>query len=279
VREGSLTRTGSLTRGTIPFFSAAFGITWLFQLPAVLALRGIIPGPVERFLLPVGLGALGPMLAAVMVARVEAGGDGLRNLFRPIGAWRVGVRWYLVALGLPGAILVAGMAVYRLLTGDDAPLVYLPTAPERIVAMFVFSVGEEVGWRGFALPRLQLRYGPLGASLIIGILWALWHFPMFLLAGLTPPVFAIMIPFLVAGSVVFTWVYNRTGQSLLLAILLHMGAHLNNSNLALPGNVTPLIVHTVGYCVVALALVLADRKAWTLPQGSTSALGGAREVA
>jgi membrane protease YdiL (CAAX protease family) len=240
----------------------------LLQLPAVLALVDVIDAPVERFLLPVGLGAFGPMLAAVLVCRFESGSAGVRALFRPLRRWRVGAGWYLIALGWPGMILVAGMLLYRLVGGDDAgPIFFLPASPERIVATLAFSFGEEIGWRGFALPRLQHRYGPLAASVIIGVLWTFWHVPMFLLAGLPPVICALMIPFLVGGSIVFTWVYNRAGQSLLLSILLHMGAHLNNSHLALPANITPLVVHTIGYVVVALVLVMGDRKAWRGPQG------------
>jgi membrane protease YdiL (CAAX protease family) len=157
---------------------------------------------------------------------------------------------------------VAGRAVYSLFGGGNAgPWLYPPASAERIAAMIFFSVGEEIGWRGFALPRLQERYGPLIASLILGFVWGLWHIPMFLIAGLSPGTIAMLILlFMPAGSLVFTWIYNHTRGSLLLAILVHMGAHLNNSHQALPGNVTPAVIHTVAYCFVALVLVLGDRK-------------------
>jgi len=241
---------------------AAFGITWSLQLPALLAHLGFIPGPIERFLLLVGLGAFGPLLAAVLASRLESGRQGVAALFRPLRTWRVGPGWYLLALALPGAIFVAGRGVYSLLGGADAgPFFYPPVTSERIAGMIFFSIGEEIGWRGFALPRLEERYGALVASLILGFVWGLWHLPMFVIAGLSPGTIAMSILlFVPAGSVVFTWIYDHTRGSLLIAILLHMGAHLNNSHQALPGNVTPAVIHTVAYCVVALVLVLADRK-------------------
>jgi membrane protease YdiL (CAAX protease family) len=247
-------------RGTLPFFVAAFGITWSLQLPAVLALRGIIPGPLERYLLPLGLGAFGPLLAAVFVARSESGRAGVRALFRPLRLWRVAPGWYLVALGLFAATYAAGTAVYLLLGGTHAgPWLYAPDNRERIAAMVVFPIGEEIGWRGLALPRLQQRHGALSASLRLGVAWALWHTMMFLVAGTSATLFTMSCLNIIAGSVVFTWIYNHTRGSLLLAILAHVGVHLSNPAHALPGNPTPFLIFTVALCVVAGALVLADR--------------------
>jgi membrane protease YdiL (CAAX protease family) len=248
----------------VPFFAMAFGLTWLLQLPALLAHLGLMAGPAARFMGLVGLGAFGPMLAAIIAAWLEGGGPQVRATMQPFGAHRVGALWFLVALLLPGALLVAGRATCALLgLRVDGPWLYPPASAAQIAAMVVFSVGEEVGWRGFALPRLQQQLGPGVASFVIGVLWGLWHGPMLVLAGVTTPAaLALLVPFFLAGSLVFTWVYNRTGQSLLVAILAHAGAHLNNSHQALPGNLGPLAVHTAAYGVLAVVLMSADRAAW-----------------
>ncbi len=242
---------------TGPFFALAFAITWLVQLPAAMVALGLLPGPIDRFMPLAGIGAFGPLIAAVLVARRSPGGA--RGLFARLKI-RVGARWYLVALTLPGLVLAAGMLVYRLLGGDGS-LIYPPTDGERIAALIVFPIGEEVGWRGLALPRLLQRHGPIAASVILGVLWGLWHIPMFVLAGGTALVFAASMVMLVAGSFMFTWMFNRTGGSLLLAILLHVGVHLSNPNLAMP-DVMPLVVYTIAMCVFAGLIVVADPKVW-----------------
>jgi uncharacterized protein len=252
--------------GVLPFFVLAFGITWLLQLPAVFASYSLIVGPPSKFMPFVGLGAFGPMLAAILVCRAEDGRGAAGALFRQLSTPRVGASWYLVALAHPGTIFVAGMAVFAVAGGQGGgPWFYPPSTGARILAMFFFAFGEELGWRGFALPRLQRRYGPLAASLIIGVAWALWHIPMFTLAGISMNLLPLLTLHIVSGSVVLTWLYNRTGGSLLIAVLGHMGSHLNNSHQALPGNVTPVAVHAVAYAVVAMALIVVDKKAWRLP--------------
>jgi membrane protease YdiL (CAAX protease family) len=261
-------------RGTALFFIAALGFTWLLQLPAVLAQRGVVAGPVDRFMPLAALGSFGPLLAAVVVSRFGPGGGGVRALFRPLRTWRVGAVWYLVALGLFAAIHVAGTAVYTLFGGSDAgSWLYLPENGQHVAAMILIPIAEEPGWRGFALPRLQERYSALKASLLLGVGWALWHTMMFVLQGTSPFTFAVSMVNILAGSVIFSWIYNRTRGSLLIAILAHVGAHLDNPTRALPGNATPFVVYTVAICVAAIALVVGDRRVWRdpylVPRGRT----------
>ncbi len=241
------------------YFALAFVITWGLQLPAVLAARGAIPGPPERFMALVGLGAFGPMVAAMIAARVE--GTGVRALLRPLGTWRVGARWYLAALLLPGGIFAVAAGVYDVF-GHAEPLLYPPDNPAFVAAAIVFPLGEEIGWRGFALPRLRDRVGPLAASAILGVLWTLWHVPMLTLQGVSPALYLVFVPYMVAGSVLFTWIYQHTRGSLLLAVLAHVGVHLNNPGHALPGRATPIVIHTVAFVTLAIVLLVIDRAAW-----------------
>lgn len=248
-----------MTRGIVVFFAVAFGFTWLFQLPALLATYGVIAGPAGRFLPLSGLGALGPLVAAVVAARSEGRPGAVRQVFRSLGQWRVHPGWYVLALFGSGALFVIGRAVYVLFGGSDAgPWIYPPVEPPRIAAMIFFPFGEEVGWRGYAQPRLQERIGALGASVVIGTFWCLWHLVMFLVSGESVGTLVAMLPFFIGGSVASAWVYNRTRGSLLLAVLAHVGAHLNNTNRALPANVTPVVIHTVAFAVAALVIVALD---------------------
>jgi membrane protease YdiL (CAAX protease family) len=248
------------------YFVLAFAVTWGLQLPAVLAARGAIAGPPERYMALVGLGAFGPMAAAMIASRVE--GSGVRALFAPLGRWRVAVRWYLAALCVPGAIFVVAAGAYNAL-GHAEPLVYPPNQAAFVAAAIVFPFGEEIGWRGFALPRLRDRVGPLAASVIIGVLWTFWHVPMLTLQGVSPVLYLVFVPFMVGGSIFFTWIYQHTRGSLLVAVLVHVGAHLNNPGHAMPARSTPMIIHTIAYVLLALALVRLDRCVG-IPNGSRS---------
>jgi membrane protease YdiL (CAAX protease family) len=248
---------------TFPFFAMALGFTWLLQLPGALAVQGVIAGPVERYMPLGGVGAFGPLVAAIVAARFEGGRGGVRALFARVGIWRVGPFWYAVALGIFAALYVVGSALFRAFGGTEAgQWLYPPENGVHVMAMVIMPLVEEPGWRGFALPRLQTRYGALAASLILGVLWAFWHTMMFIVQGANPLIFAVSIANIVVGSVIFSWIYNRTRGSLLLAILAHAGVHLSNPTHALPANLTPFVVYTVAIAVGGCVLIATDRSAW-----------------
>jgi membrane protease YdiL (CAAX protease family) len=199
----------------ITFFVLAYALTWpVIPLVSVSPLLGL-PG------------LFGPTLAAVVVAFVTGGKSALRDLASRLVRWRVGACWYAVALGLP-AILALTAAGLHLLLGVPTPLRLGGLSALNFV-VFVFVVGEEVGWRGYALPGLLARRSALTASLIVGVLWGAWHLPTFFVEeapqyGLPLPAFSIMT---VAYSVLITWVYLHTEGSVLIATLLHGAINLS----------------------------------------------------
>jgi membrane protease YdiL (CAAX protease family) len=257
---------------TAGFFALTFAITWSLQAPSTLATLGAIAGPAEKFLPLAGLGAFGPMLAAIALSSRRAGGAGVRALFAGIAPKRELWRWYVFALVVPGLLLAVPLALYGAVTGRAVgPLVYPPDAPERWIALVFFSFGEEIGWRGYALPRLMARYGALGASLIVGALWTLWHGPMFVMEGSALRMMILAAPLMLGGSVLYTWAYRRTERSLLVALLLHAGAHLNNSFRALPTNTLPATIHAIAYTALAALLIAFDRETFAWRSAGASA--------
>ena len=239
------------------FYLLAFGFSWLGWAPAVLGSRGIAPFDEPAFRLLLILPAVGPALAAVIVTRATQGKDGVRGLLRALIQWRVGLAWYAVAVLGPALLLLAGQAITKLLglaatyTGlEGEPL---PLAISAFMVALLSNPWEEVGWRGFALPRLQKRYTTWPATLIVGLLWGLWHLPLFFWAG-NPMSEYPFLPWLigtVAEAFLYTWLYNRTGGSVLLVALFHV--MLNTWGAVVPG--VSVVAMAILYCLIALVLV------------------------
>ena len=174
------------------------------------------------------VGGLGPMLAAILMTAYRSGMSGVRRLFGQLKRWRVSPFWYAVALlGIP-AIGLAAAAVHvtlggTLATGNVSAMLASLPFQFVFVALIGGGVDEEMGWRGYALPRLQALYDPVGANLILGVLWTCWHLPLFFVGSdvFARSPFALYLLETTAISFVLGWLYNSTGGSLLLAVLGH----------------------------------------------------------
>ena len=199
----------------IAFFVLAYLLTWwVYPLLRFSPLLGIF-------------GLLGPALAAIIMAAVTEGKPGVKALLRRTVLWRVGVPWYVIALGLP-TILSLATAALAYLVGASEFIRVGTLAPIELV-LFVLVVGEELGWRGYALPKLLERRSPLSASLILGVLWGLWHLPTFVIPG-TPqyglPATAFVL-LTIEYSILMTWVFLHTRGSVLIATLFHGALNLS----------------------------------------------------
>ena len=189
----------------------ALVLSWLPVIPYAL---GLFPAP---------LLASGPFLAAIITVAAVGGKKGLRAYFRRLIRWRVGVGWYVVAFLAP----VAGWAIVAyvnvLLGAAPPPPVQLAgwslivTSTLGLLINPFGGAWEEPGWRGYALPLLLRRHSALVASALLGVIWALWHIPLFL-TGLIPWPDAVLV---FALSFVFTAIYLHTAGSVLIAFLLH----------------------------------------------------------
>lgn len=221
--------SGFLTRHAL-----GLGITLMFLLtwPIDLANSGLLPIPVPFVV--VLLVGWGFVFASIIMTGLTLGKDGVVALLKRFLIWRVNWKWYLVAFLLSPAMQFASVLLTAWLTGVPADfgnaLVYqvVPLSMNvllLIVIWFLFDVitnGEEMGWRGYVLPRLQAKYNALVASLIVGVLWGAWHLPKFLGVGANSErSFAWFLVFTVAEAVLYTWLYNNTRGSLLLVTIFH----------------------------------------------------------
>lgn len=254
------------------YFVGAYVWTWAFNVVKILAQRGIVSVSLPLIVLDIAAG-LGPLVAALFVVGYEAGPAARRALLGQLLRWRVPGRWYVIAIGGPIALTAVAFALW-LATGGSAPpaeaLAQWALLPVFFLYIFVVGGGvdEEVGWRGYALPRLQQGYGALGASVILGVAWAGWHIPAWFTPGsgqdaTSFPVFVISV---IAAAILLTSLYNSTGGSLPVVILAHTVFDLCSTGpwsralFALPpdqSGMDPFTLLTVVLVIVAGGVVLA----------------------
>jgi uncharacterized protein len=263
----------------VSFFVMTYAFTWLVWSPWVLGQdgAGLLPINISQtasgYLNATAILA-GPTLSAFIMTATTEGRAGVRRLLGRLVLWRVGLRWYLFALiGVP-LIILLGTMVYSMempnlaaLGGPSYLLSYL--ASFALVTVLGGPLLEEIGWRGFALPRMEPLHGPLLASLILGVLWALWHLPEFLVPSWAASSggggilsITLFIVFAITVTVVITWVFNNTRASVLLAILVHSSIDTFTIPLAaiFPAwAIASALPLTIGFGVVAVALIVLTR--------------------
>ncbi len=260
-------------RALVVFFLVTFAVTWAFWIPAAMSQRGLITLPIP--LAAAGLaGAWTPSLAGLVMTAAGSGRAGVKRLLDRLTIWRVGIGWYLFALLWPPilSLIVTGVSM---LFGRPAPdfanppvtsvypapreafaAGFLPLLPVVFTTqLFGSSLGEELGWRGYALPRLQAGRSAFLVSLLLGLLWGVWHLPRFWVPGAPLPAagFAWFVAGIALATVLYTWLYNNTGGSLLLVILLHTSQAVTDLFLARVRN-PQLLALVTALLVVAVVL-------------------------
>lgn len=235
----------------ISFFFLAFALTW-WAVP----LGGFLP--------------IGPLAAALIVTAIVDGKPGLRKLGRSMLPPRIRASWYFIAVAIPIGVMTAAFSINLALGAPiealgrlDAWYILLAITASRLIDPLDGPLGEEPGWRGFALPRMMADRGPIKASLLLGTIVAVWHVPLvFLAAEKLPPLFLVAT---VAVTFVYTWLYIRTDGSVFMTMLAHASeGTIKIGALGLVGAASTrmTVLYTASWCVLAIALVLFDRKTW-----------------
>ena len=237
-----------IKRPVLVFFIMAYAWSWSWWLPVVFTLKeqGANPNYIPSWIVPfVLIGAYGPTITSIFLTAYTEGGSGLKRLFARFTKWRAPALVHLIIwLGTPAFLVIA-----MLLSPDSTSLLGQPDWSQLQLIPMVLSSGlvfgplaEELGWRGFALPKLQKRYSALTSSLIIGVLWCFWHTPLFwspggtLVSGQEVTLIAIAKYLLYACglSVIFTWIFNRSRGSVLLPVAFHAMMNANIPFLIFP---------------------------------------------
>lgn len=245
----------------VVFFLLTFAIAWAMWIPAAMSkLSGgsSVLGPDNPLI--GGLGRFAPGITAVLVMAALDGWRGIKDLVRPAGIWRVSTGWYVIALLFePAIVLVSGWL--DALLGVPAPPASLqnPTPypilcviPIMLIYSLPGAIGEELGWRGFALPGLQNKVSALIASTILGIAWGTWHIPLLVYYGQTGwGEILLSVVNTIPVCILFTWVYNGTRGSLLLVTLLHWSQQMIFSYWATPSWTGDALTWLVAIALVA----------------------------
>lgn len=248
----------------VVFFVLAYLFSWLIWGTTIAQNRGLL-----SFHIPSALVFwIGLNLATYITAALSGGWAAVKDVLSRIIRWRFNPVWYLVALLVTAAMSVAAIALHRALGGSHQ-IGVLMTAdkilPSLLFQIFFFTLTEETAWRGFALPRLQAKYSALTSSLILGVLWGLWHFPLTLIPGTfqaTTP-FAGFVLSTIATTILMTWLFNHSRGSVLLAGIFHAATDvaIPYSNV-MTGDLRLFWIFIAIQWVAAIAIVVSEGAAY-----------------
>jgi membrane protease YdiL (CAAX protease family) len=246
--NNSLT-TWAKRHSLVAYFVLAYAISWAVQIPLALKAQGLTQTPIPFSIHY--LAGYGPLLSAVIVTWLADGAAGLRGLVGRLLRWRVPPIWWLAALS-PLALYALVSLALRLIQVQwpgVAILGQVDFLPELGLGAFflwllTFGLGEEMGWRGYALPRLQRNHTALSATLILWVFWAIWHVPAFFYVY-DPAIVIGFLLGLLAGAIVFTWLYNGAGGSLLMVILFHGAFNLTTGCTACKAGTISAVISTL----------------------------------
>ncbi len=246
-------------KNLVAFFLLTFGITWGLAAFATLlpdqfaAVFGPLTGSSPIFYFAVAA----PSISATLLTLLREGWSGLGTLYGRLIRWRFGFQWYaLVLVGFP----LVGWLVTRFIGSEQRFNLSTPALVLGLLFSLLISgpLGEELGWRGYALPRLLARFRPLPASLILGLIWGIWHVPSFFLSGMVQAQLSLAL-FLLAAlgmSVLVTWLFQHTGGSVLMAVLFHYMVNFGFSVIGVPMSAFSMVV------LAGAALVVLLDKDW-----------------
>jgi membrane protease YdiL (CAAX protease family) len=243
------------------FFLLVFILTWAVWVPRASGAPLGVVGQVWTWALAI---------AALLAAALTGGRGALRELGSRLVRWRVGWQWYLVVILGPAAFSLALAGIYTLFGGSwaeaappailEGPLLLLPLF--LVILTLTDGLGEELAWRGFALPRLLTRYNALVTSVVLGVIWALWHLPLLWTEGNSmfhQPLWLLLLD-VTAKSILFTWVFLHTRGSVLIAMLFHGATNLFivSPDVASTGDLAlPVLAMVAKWVLVGIVLVVA----------------------
>jgi membrane protease YdiL (CAAX protease family) len=260
---GRQVRTGRL----IAFFALAYILSWSWVVPLAAAHQVVQRGSGWPTHYPA---LFGPAIAAIAVTAWTAGRPGVRDLLLRMGRWRVGLGWWLAALS---PVLFLGLGLIAVaLAGKPLPreaafgsFSGIPQLGLVAVVLLIIlgALGEETGWRGYALPQLQHRFSPLASTLLLAVLWFAWHLPQFLVIAtyrdFAPVQYIGMLLGLTCGAVVLTWLYNGSGGSILLVALWHGLYNVVSATQAATGLLAAVVTTLI--MIQGLALIYLEVRA------------------
>lgn len=228
----------------LTYFALTFVISWVGILMVIGGILGTKEISEELMLFIYMAPLLGPSVAGILLTGLIYGKAGFRELISSLLRWRVGARWYTVALLITPLLTITILLTLSLTSPAFLPPIFISDNKVSllligIVAGLMVAFFEELGWTAFAVPQLRLRYSVLNTGIIVGVLWGLWHLPLFSgsagSSGLPPALYLVVVLFswLPPYRVLMVWVYDRT-KSLLVVMLMHVPIVVSQSVLISP---------------------------------------------